>query len=268
VTFAANLAPGALEALEAFLQDHVGDAAAEGVVLGLSGGVDSAVVAALCCRALGPRRVAAYFLPVEWPQSADLKDARAVAAKFKVALKVIDLTAPYVVLSKLLAARDRHAKGNLKARLRMATLYAEAGRRGALVVGTGNKSELLTGYFTKWGDGGCDLLPIGDLYKTQVRDLARKLGVPKPVIEKPPTAGLWPGQTDEGELGITYADLDKVLLGLELKMDDAAIVKRAGVSLAKVKRVRSRVEATSHKRRMPPVCKLGLRTVGIDWREL
>lgn len=263
----ASLPDGALEALEAFLQDHVGDAGASGVVVGLSGGVDSALVAALAARALGPKKVATFFLRIEGPPKGDLEDARAVAAMFKVPFEVRDLTVPYFALVEATRAKDRAVRGNLKARLRMAALYAEANRRKALVLGTGNKSELLTGYFTKWGDGACDLLPIGDLYKGQVRELAAKLQVPKRVVEKTPSAGLWPGQTDEGELGISYEDLDRVLLGLELKMDDALIVKRAEVPLTKVKSVRARVEASAHKRRMPVVCKLGLRTVGIDWRE-
>jgi NAD+ synthase len=254
-------------AIEAFVADHVGDAGASGVVLGLSGGIDSAVVAALAVRAIGAKRVTGFFMPVERSPPGDLSDARGVARRLKVAFEVRDMTLAYFALLEATGTRDKKARGNLKARLRMAALYAEANRRGALVLGTGNKSELLTGYFTKWGDGGCDLLPIGDLYKTQVRALAVKLGVSKRVVEKPPSAGLWPGQTDEGELGIAYDDLDRVLLGLELKMNDATIARRSGVALAKVKSVRARVEASAHKRRMPLVCKLGLRTVGIDWRE-
>jgi NAD+ synthase len=267
VALSAALPAGAAEAIAAFLQDHVRDAGAKGVVLGLSGGVDSALVCALASRALGPRRVSAFFLKVERPGRGDLEDARAVASACKVALEERDLTVPYFAMVEATRASDRAARGNLKARLRMAALYAEANRRGALVLGTGNKSELLTGYFTKWGDGGCDLLPIGDLYKTQVREMAGTLGVGKRIIDKPPSAGLYPGQTDEGELGISYADLDRVLLGLELKMADAAIVRRGGVPLAKVRKVRARVEANAHKRRMPLVCKLGMRTVGVDWRE-
>jgi len=263
----ASLPEGALDALEAFLQDHVGDAGASGVVLGLSGGVDSALVAGLAARALGPKKVAAFFLRIERAPKGDLEDARAVAAKFKVPFAARDLTVPYFALVGSTRSETRAQRGNMKARLRMAALYAEANRRKSLVLGTGNKSELLTGYFTKWGDGGCDLLPIGDLYKTQVRELAAKLGVPKRIIDKAPSAGLWPGQTDEGELGVSYEDLDRVLLGLELKMDDEAIARRAKVPLAKVRSVRARVEATAHKRRMPVVCKLGLRTVGVDWRE-
>ena len=262
-----SLPEGAAEAIAAFLADHVGDAGAPGVVIGMSGGVDSALVTALAAKALGPKRVWTFFLPIERVPAGDLRDARAVAARMKVAFEVRDLTAPYEAMVAATKVKDRKVRGNLKARVRMAALYAEANRRGALVLGTGNKSELLTGYFTKWGDGGCDLLPIGDLYKTQVRAMAATLRVPQRVIEKPPSAGLWPGQTDEGDLGIAYADLDRVLLGLELKMNDATIARRASVPLAQVRKVRARVERGAHKRRMPLVCKLGMRTVGVDWRE-
>jgi NAD+ synthase len=267
MAFHASLLDGALDAIEAFLHDHIEDAGASGAVLGLSGGVDSALVAAIAARALGPKGLATFFLSIERPPPGDLADARAVARRLKVSFEVRDLTVPYLALVEATRASDRRARGNLKARLRMAALYAEANRRGALVLGAGNKSELLTGYFTKWGDGGCDLLPIGDLYKTQVRELAAKLGVPKRIIAKPPSAGLWPGQTDEGELGIAYEELDRVLLGLELKMDDKTVARRAGVALTKVRKVRARVESSAHKRRMPLVCKLGMRTVGVDWRE-
>jgi NAD+ synthase len=179
-----------------------------------------------------------------------------------------DLSKPYFAFVNSLAVRDRRSRGNVKARLRMVALYAEANRRGALVLGTGNKSELLTGYTTKWGDSGCDLLPIGDLYKTQVRALAEELELPAAFLRKTPSAGLWPGQTDEGELGIGYGELDQILMGLELKMSDRDIARRTKLPAQEVAEVRARLTTTSHKRRLPLVCKLGLRTVGLDWREV
>jgi len=268
VALTPTLAPGALEAMEAFLSDHVEDAGASGAVLGLSGGIDSAVVATVAARALGPKRVTCLHLPIEGTGARDRQDAQRLAERLGVAYVARDLSKPYFELVDTLAPRDRRSRGNVKARLRMVALYAEANRRGALVLGAGNKSELLTGYFTKWGDAGCDLLPIGDLYKTQVRELAKELGVPEAFLEKKPSAGLWPGQTDEGELGIAYAELDQILLGLELKMADAEIARRTKLPAQEVAEVRARVESTSHKRRLPLVCKLGLRTVGVDWREL
>ncbi len=165
-----------------------------------------------------------------------------------------------------LAGAGTTLEANLKARARMILLYAEAQRRGALVSGTGNKSELLLGYFTKHGDGGNDLQPIGDLYKTEVQALAEHLGVPRPIIDKPPSAGLWPGQTDEDELGLAYADLDRILKGFELNASCATIAERTGLDLATVLRIDGMVRRSEHKRRASLVPKLGARTVGVDWR--
>jgi NAD+ synthase len=134
-------------------------------------------------------------------------------------------------------------------------------------MGTSNKSELLVGYFTKFGDGGADFCPIGDLYKTEVRLLAKKLGIPKKIIEKVPSAGLWPGQTDEGELGISYDELDAVLAAMELNIPLEEVSKRGGVAMDKVTKVWEMHRATVHKRKTPLIPKLGVRTIGLDWRE-
>ena len=149
----------------------------------------------------------------------------------------------------------------------MTVLYAVARERQLLVAGTGNKSELLLGYFTKYGDGGVDLLPIGDLYKTDVRAIAEELGLPSAVRARPPTAGLWEGQTDEDELGISYADLDPILNGIEQLRPPEEIASATGVPLDRVREIEARVLEFRHKRRMPPVPKVRLRTIGIDWRE-
>src|SRR5947199_4131379 len=149
----------------------------------------------------------------------------------------------------------------------MIALYFIANTEGRIVMGTGNKSELLTGYFTKFGDGAADFLPIGDLYKTQVREMARYLALPPEVVEKVPTAGLWPGQTDEGEIGISYDELDRILLGIELQMEPEAIAEKAAVPLDRVRYVETLVASSVHKRKMPLIPKLGVRTVGLDWRE-
>ena len=134
-------------------------------------------------------------------------------------------------------------------------------------MGTGNKSEIAIGYFSKYGDAGVDFQPIGDLYKTQVREMARHLGLPDAIVAKTPTAGLWPGQTDEGELGISYDELDRVLLGIELQIETEAIAEKADVSLERVRHVQALVAASVHKRKMPLIPKLGIRTFGLDWRE-
>ena len=134
-------------------------------------------------------------------------------------------------------------------------------------MGTSNKSELLTGYFTKFGDGGADFSPIGDLYKTQIIELAKAIDIPENIIGKPPSAGVAQGQTDENELGITYRDLDRILLGIELKLDIKEIAKRTGIKENEVSRIQEMVNRTVHKRKMPLIPKLGIRTLGSDWRE-
>ena len=136
-----------------------------------------------------------------------------------------------------------------------------------LVMGTSNKSELLTGYYTKYGDGAADISPIGDLYKTQVRELAREIGVPVHFIDKTPSGDLWEGQSDEGELGITYAALDRILSGIEMGLDDNSIIKRTGEAHDTVLHVRGLIKRSVHKRRLGLIPKIGLRTVGLDWRE-
>ena len=149
----------------------------------------------------------------------------------------------------------------------MIALYHAARDEGRLVIGTGNKSELALGYFTKMGDGGCDFLPIGDLYKTQVREMARHLGLPAKILRKVPTAGLWPGQTDERDFGISYEELDRVLLGIELRYTAEEIAERTDVDVKQVRRIESLVAANVHKRKMPLIPKVGIRTFGLDWRE-
>lgn len=218
-------AEGSAAAAADWLRERLAAAGAERFVLGLSGGIDSAVVCGLCCRAAGPERVLAAIMPSH-SNPLDAEHAALVAAAFDVAPVRVDLTPVADAFFAAMpdadggaagvdAGRARLATANVKPRLRMATLYYLANRHGGIVVGTGNKTEARLGYFTKYGDGGVDLLPIVDLYKHQVRALARVLGVPTPVIEKAPSAGLWPGQTDEGELGASYDDLDAALFALE-----------------------------------------------------
>ena len=254
--------------IESFLAHQVDVSGRKGVVLGLSGGVDSAVVAKLCADAIGPRKVLALALP-DGKGGKDLEDARAYARDLGIGFRAVDIAPLVAPFERTLKPRkaDRIARGNLRARARMVVLYFVANTEECLVMGTGNKSELLTGYFTRFGDGGVDFQPIGDLYKTQVREMARHLGIPKKIVDKTPTAGLWPGQTDEGELGISYDELDRVLLGIELQMDADAIAEKAGVRIAEVRRIEALVAATAFKRKPPLIPKLGARTIGLDWRE-
>jgi NAD+ synthase len=212
------------------------------LVLGLSGGIDSAVVCALAVRAAGPENVVAAILPVRsLPQ--DVQDAELAARAFGVDPILVDLAPAFeaMVASLPEATRDgdqrlRHlALANVKPRLRMTALYYLAQLHRGLVVGTGNKTELSIGYFTKYGDGGVDLLPLADLDKSMVRALARTLGVPEPILAKAPSAGLWEGQTDEGEIGLTYDQLDRALADLERGAEervDPAVRERIGSLIA------------------------------------
>ncbi len=254
--------------IESFLSHQLEASGRKGVVLGLSGGLDSALVAKLCVNALGAKPVLALGLP-EGQGGQDLEDARTWAKELGIEFRIIDIAPMVSGFDEHLKAKkaDRIARGNLRARTRMVVLYWVANSEDRLVIGTGNKSELLLGYFTRWGDGGTDVQPIGDLYKTQVREMSRFLGVPKGILDKVPSAGLWPGQTDEGELGIPYDELDRILLGIELQMEPETIAERAKVPLDRVGRIEDRVAATAFKRKMPLIPKLGVRTLGLDWRE-
>lgn len=192
-----------------WLKERVLDAGRDGIVVGLSGGVDSATVGALAKVAMGDK-VLGLIMPCH-SNAEDERDARLAARKFDIKTQKVDLTPIYDAFLSILPEGTDLARANLKPRLRMITLYHFANNLNYLVAGTGNKSEAVVGYFTKYGDGGVDVLPLGGLLKTQVRQLASELGMPKKIIDRVPTAGLWEGQTDEGELGITYEELDRTI---------------------------------------------------------
>ena len=229
-----------------WIRRQVRGAGAKGIVMGLSGGIDSCVVAALAKEALGGRNVLALFMPCH-SHAQDLADALFVARKLGIKSAKIELTKIYDVFLKNLPAGPKMAQANLRPRLRMAALYYFANKHNYLVCGTGNKSELTMGYFTKYGDGGVDILPIASLLKRDVRRLAGELEIPRHIIEKPPTAGLWPGQTDEAEMGITYAELDDILERLDKNRKQSA-------SSAKVARVKAMIKRSAHKRQGQKVC--------------
>lgn len=247
---------GRAERIAGWLRARVGAAGARGLVVGLSGGVDSAVVARLC-QVAAPEATLAVLLPCHG-DSRDERDARLVAGHFKLTTMTVNLERAYDALieearhaAEGLAARaakppdDLRARvplANIKPRLRMTMLYFVANRLNYLVAGTGNLSELAIGYFTKYGDGGVDLLPIGALLKNEVRALAHELHVPHQIIDRAPTAGLWLGQTDEAEMGFTYADLEAYLRD-----------GPAAVDVAVASRIERLVRASEHKRALPPV---------------
>lgn len=199
-----------------WITEQVREAGLAGAVVGLSGGIDSATTAALCARAL-PGHTLGLIMPC-YSDPQDVEDGRLVASELGIDSREVNLDTGYdALLSSLREAQgqaqteDKLAAANLKPRLRMATLYYFANLNHYMVVGTGNRSELVTGYFTKYGDGGVDIEPLGNLSKQEVYEVARWLGIPQRIIDRPPSAGLWAGQTDESEMGVTYDDIEKYL---------------------------------------------------------
>ncbi len=214
------------------------------VIVGLSGGIDSAVAAYLAVKALGKNKIYGLIMPSKTNSKDDVRLAKKVAEILSIKYQVLDIDNIIDSYQKTVKIfNNQKILGNLKARVRMCLLYGKANETSGLVLGTGNKSEIMVGYFTKYGDGGVDILPIGDLYKTEVRELAKHLKIPKEIIDRPPTAGLWAGQTDEGELGIVYNNLDKILLAIEKKQSLAKFKK------FDVKLVKQYIKNSAHKRR-------------------
>jgi len=230
-----------------WIKKKVKSAGCAGVVIGISGGIDSATVAALAKKAL-EEEVLGLIMPCHSDED-DLYYANIVIKSLGVKFKKIDLTSIYDKLIEVLGKGDRLAQANLKPRLRMLTLYYFANNLNYLVAGTGNKSEIMTGYFTKYGDGGVDILPIGGLLKREVRELAKELGIPKEIIERPPSAGLWPGQTDEGEMGITYNELDSAISALEEK-------KAKNIKAEILSKLEYLIKGSCHKRKLPRTFKI------------
>lgn len=218
-------------------------AGAKGFVFGLSGGIDSAVTAGLCKRAVGDEVLGVWMPCHSVPE--DETFARMAADALDINLLTVDLSPVYDAFMAALPQGSAMASANLKPRLRMSTVYYLAQSRNYLVAGTGNKPELMVGFFTKYGDGGVDIEPLGRLYKHEVRELGRVLGVPQPVIDRVPSPGLWPGQTDEGEMGITYNEIDAILAAWEAdEMPD--------LPADRIAKVKGMVARSTHKREMPP----------------
>ena len=273
-----KLAPAVLELdlpeiekrIRRFIKEYVENSGAEGIVLGLSGGIDSSTIAALSSLAIGGNRVLGLMLPEkETYNPKDIEDAKLVAEKFGLKTQICDITP---VLESFYRAipifdqADKLCKGNIKARTRMVYIYYYANKLNKIVCGSSDKSETMMGYFTKWGDVAADISPIMDLYKTQVRKLAAHLGIPAELAAKPSTPALWPNQFAETELGIKYETLDIILYGLERFMSTEEIARQLNIENALVEKVKSRWLSAEHKRRMLLTAKLEYRTVGTDFR--
>jgi len=273
-----NLAPSVLELdlpevekrIRRFIKEYVENARADGVVLGLSGGIDSGTVAALSSLSVGGARVTGLMLPEkETYSSKDIEDAKFVAEKFGLKTQICDITPVLDGFYKTIPIfdqADKLCKGNIKARTRMIYLYYYANKLNKIVCGSSDKSETMMGYFTKWGDVAADISPLMDLYKTQVRKLAEHIGIPPELAKKPSTPALWPNQLAETELGIKYETLDLVLYGLERFMTTEEIAQQLNVKKPLIEKVKSRWLAVEHKRRLPLVPKIEYRTVGTDFR--
>ncbi len=241
----------------AFIKRKVEESQAEGAVLGISGGIDSAVTAYMCVESLGSRRVMGLIMPdLRATPDEDVEDARLVASELCIETKEIDVAPIHKAYLKSLES-NRLAEGNLRARIRMSLLYYHANLKNRLVIGTGDRSELLLGYFTKYGDGGVDVLPIADLYKTEVRRLGETLGINRRIVAKRSSPRLWPGHIAESEIGMSYEAIDRLFkLRFEEELEVPAIAARMKLNRAKVELILAKYEASEHKRQMPEICKL------------
>ena len=219
-------------------------------VIGVSGGVDSATTLILTVKALGKENVKALIMPSRFTRQEDVEDALKIVKKIGVQHKIYNISQIEESFQNVVPLKDKVAYGNRLARIRMTILYSVSNEENRIVVGTGNKSEILTGYFTKYGDGGVDILPLGDLYKTEVWQLASYLKVPEEIVKKKPSAGLWPGQSDEEELGLDYRTLDAILHSyVDLKYDIRQLYGKFGKP--KVDKVLELIMKSEHKRRLP-----------------
>ncbi|MDO5847981.1 MAG: NAD+ synthase [Methanobrevibacter sp.] len=243
------------EELMNFIKEKVAEANAEGIVVGLSGGIDSTVTAFLATEALGKENVFGLVMPSTTTPTEDKIHGTDIAKRLGIEYKEMAIDKvlnEFLLVSNTPEEENELAIGNLKARIRMALVYYFANIKNYIVGGTGNKSEILIGYFTKYGDGASDMEPIGELYKTEVRQLAKYIGIPEEIIEKPPRAGLWNNQTDEEEIGMPYEILDRILYGyIDLHMDAKEIADDIGIPLEEVERIILKVKNNTHKSKIP-----------------
>ncbi len=255
--------------IDGFITSQLRQAGFSRAVVGLSGGIDSALVAHLVAEAIGADSLLCVLMPYSGSSADSRTDAAAVVDQLGCASTLVDISPMVDAYFADGAPGGREAspvrRGNFMARMRMAVLYDHSVTFGGLVAGTGNKTEMLIGYTTLFGDSACAFAPIGDLYKSQVRQLAAVMGVPDAIVRKSPSADLWPGQTDEGELGVSYADLDRLLFWMIDKRRAPDELIELGFDDGLVERVGRMVARSEFKRQVAPIAKLGPRTVGIDY---
>ncbi len=249
-----------------FIRDELGKVGFSRAVIGMSGGLDSSVTAVLTARALGPENCIGVMMPYKTSSPDSLAHAQLVAETLGIPTRVIDITPQIDAYFERFPDADKRRRGNKMARERMTILYDLSAAENALVVGASNKTEILLGYTTLWGDMACAVMPIGDLYKTQVRQMACYLEIPEEIRKKPPSADLWVGQTDEGELGFTYAEADQVLYRIvDLRWSRQRCLDE-GFAPRLVDGIYELMRRNQYKRRIPLVCKLSRRTVDRDFR--
>lgn len=249
-----------------FLRDETKNAGFHRGVIGLSGGVDSAVSTFLAAEALGKENTIAVMMPYSSSSRKSLEDAREVIDSLQIRSETIDISAMVDAYCETWKVSDKVRRGNIMARMRMIALYDVSARERALVIGTSNKTEIMVGYGTLFGDTASAINPLGDLYKTQIWQLAAELGVPKSIIEKTPTADLWEGQSDEDELGCSYPQLDALLFRLVDERRNDAELEKFGFDPAFVERVKEMIRKNQFKRRPPVIAKISYRTVNVDFR--
>lgn len=255
----------ARQILTDFIRSEITRAGLEHAVVGVSGGVDSSLTCFLAAEALGPQNVLAVRMPYKTSSPDSLDDAQQVIDLTGVRSITIPITEMVDPLFARFPDMDAVRRGNVMARERMILLYDQSAAFKGIVVGTGNKTEILLGYTTLYGDAACGINPLGDLYKTQVRQLARAMGVPEVIVAKAPTADLWKGQTDEGELGFTYAEVDQLLYLLVDQRYSPDDCVEAGFDSSFVNTVVERIRRNQFKRMLPPIAKVSNRTVGYDF---
>jgi NAD+ synthase len=248
-----------------FIRGQLRQAGFERAVLGLSGGIDSGLVAFLVAEAIGAERLLAVLMPYRTSSPASRADALEVVARLGCPSDVVDISPMVDGYFGPDSDASPLRRGNFAARVRMSVLYDHSVTFGGLVVGTGNKTESLIGYTTLFGDSACAFNPIGDLYKTQVRQLAIAIGVPDAILRKAPSADLWPGQTDEGEAGFTYHELDRLLYWMVDRRRTRDELVALGLAEATIERVTRMVAGAEFKRQVPPIAKIGPRTPGVDY---